>query len=81
MTDEGSKQEILSRIAQTVDAFSKLKTIWRGKDIVLSSKVKMMRYLVISIMLYWCKTWIISAELERKVQASGYLQQGSFQQS
>ena len=30
VTDEGSKQEILSRIAQTVGALTKLKTIIRG---------------------------------------------------
>ena len=51
MTDEGSKQEILSRIAQTLDALSKLKTIiWKDKTIALSSKIRMiMLSLVISI--------------------------------
>ena len=29
VTDEGSKQEILSRIAQTIGALTKLKTIWK----------------------------------------------------
>ena len=45
MTDEGSKQEILLRIAQTV------KTIQKEKNIALSSKIIMMRFLVISIFL------------------------------
>ena len=47
MTDEGSKQEFLSRIAQTIGALSKLKTIWKDKNIALSSKIIMMRSLVI----------------------------------
>ena len=67
MTDEGSKQEIMSRVAQTVDAFSKLKTIWRGKDIDRGSKIKMMHSLVMSIFRFACKTWPFTAELKRKI--------------
>ena len=70
MTDEGSKQEILFRIAQTVGSLSKLKTIWKDKNIALSSKIKMMRSLVISIFLCACETWTLTAELERKIQAT-----------
>ena len=33
VTDEGSKQEILSRIAQTIGALTKLKTIWKDKTL------------------------------------------------
>ena len=56
MTYEGSKWEILSRIAQTVGALSKLKTIWKDKNIALSSKIRMMRSLAISIFLFACET-------------------------
>ena len=52
VTDEGSKQEILSRIAQTMGALTKLKTIWKDKNIALSSKIKLMHSSVISIFLY-----------------------------
>ena len=41
MKDEGSKQEILSRIAQTVGALSKLKTTSKGKNIALTSKIRL----------------------------------------
>ena len=68
VTDEGSKQEILSRIAQTIGALTKLKTIlWKDKNITLSSKIRLMRSLVISIFLYACETWILTAELEKKI--------------
>ena len=33
VTDEGSKQEMLYRIAQTAGALTKLKTIWKDKNI------------------------------------------------
>ena len=70
VTDEGSKQEILSRIAQAIGALTKLKTIWKDKNIALSSKTRLMRSLVISIFLYACETWTLTAELERKIQAT-----------
>ena len=37
ITDEGSKPEILSRIAQTTTALTKLKPVWNDKSISLSS--------------------------------------------
>ena len=46
ISDEGSKQEILSRIAQTTAALSRLKIIWRDENISLASKVKRMRTLI-----------------------------------
>ena len=38
-TDEGSKSEILSRIAQTTAALTRLKPIWNDRSISLSSKI------------------------------------------
>ena len=70
VTDEGSKQEILSRIAQTIGASTKLKTIWKDKNIALSSKIRLMRSLVISIFLCACETWTLTAELEKKIQTA-----------
>ena len=46
ISNEGSKPEILSRIAQTTAVLSRLKTIWRDKNISRSSKVKLMRTLI-----------------------------------
>ena len=39
ITDEGSKPEILSRIAQTTAALTKLKPVWNDRSISLSSKI------------------------------------------
>ena len=38
-TDEGSKPEILSRIAQTTEALTRLKPVWNDRSISLSSKI------------------------------------------
>ena len=67
--DDGSKPEVLSRIAQATAALTKLKPIWRDNNISLGSKVKLMRSLVISIFLYACESWTLTAELEKRTQA------------
>ena len=69
ITDEGSKPEILSRIAQTTAALTRLKPVWIYKSISLSSKIRLMRSLVTSIFLYACESWTLTAELRRRIQA------------
>uniref|UniRef100_A0A671PN44 ribonuclease H n=1 Tax=Sinocyclocheilus anshuiensis TaxID=1608454 RepID=A0A671PN44_9TELE len=68
VTDEGSKPEILARIAQTIAELTKLKTIWSDRNIALNSKIRLMHSLVMSIFLYACETWTLTAELESKDQ-------------
>ena len=58
VTDQGSKPEVLSRIAQTT-ALARLKTIWSDKHISLSSKIRLMRSLVISVLLCACESWTL----------------------
>ena len=69
VSGDGSKPEVLSRIAQATAALTKLKPIWRDNNISLGSKVKLMRSLVISIFLYACESWTLTAELEKRTQA------------
>ena len=66
---EGSMPEILSRIAQTTAAPSRQKIIRRDKNILLASKVKLMWTLLLSTFLYVFGSWILTEELERRIQA------------
>ena len=68
VSDDGFKPEVLSRIAQATAALTKLKPIF-GEIISLGSKVKLMRSLVISKLLYACESWTLTAELEKRTQA------------
>ena len=68
VSDDGSKPEVLSRIEQASAALTKLKPIWRDNNISLGSKVTLMRSLVISIFLYACESWTLTAELEKRTQ-------------
>ena len=52
VSDDGSKPEVLSRIAQATAALTKLKPIWRDNNISVGSKVKLMPSLVISLFVY-----------------------------
>ena len=56
ITDESSKPEILSRIAQATAALTRLKPVWIDKSISLSSKIRLMRSLVTFIFLYACES-------------------------
>ena len=69
ISNEGSKPEILSRIAQTTATFSRLKIIWRDKNISLASKVKLMWTLILFIFLYACASYTLTAEIESWIQA------------
>ena len=66
ITDEGSKPEILSRVAQATAALTGLKPVWIDKSISLSSKIRLMR----SLLLYACESWTLTAELQRRTQAT-----------
>ena len=69
VSDDGSKPEVLSRIAKATAALTKLKPIWRDNNISLGSKAKPMRSLFFSIFLYACESWTLTAELEKRTQA------------
>ena len=69
ISNEGSAPEILSRIARTTAALSRLKIKWRDKNISLASKIKLMRTLILSTFLYGCESWTLTSEIERKIQA------------
>ena len=69
LNEEGSKTEVLARAAQTAATLAKLKPIWRDKNICLKSKLRLNHALVLSIFLYACESWTLTAELQRKIQA------------
>ena len=69
ITDEGSKPELLCRIAQATAALTRLEPIWIDKSMSLSSKIRLMHSLVTSIFLYACESWTLTAELQRRIQA------------
>ena len=69
IADEGFKPEILSRIAQTTAALTRLKPVWNDRSVSLSSKIRLTRSHATSIFLYACESWTLTAEMQRRIQA------------
>ena len=69
ITEQGSKPEILFRIAQTTAALTRLKPVLNDRSISLSSKIRLMYFLGTSIFLYACESLILTAELQRRIRA------------
>ena len=61
--------EILSRIAQTTAALTRLRPVWNDRNFSLSSKIRLMRSLITSNFLCAYESWILTAELQRRIQA------------
>ena len=68
VTDEGTKREVLTRIAQATSALTKLKTVWKDRKITSKHRIQILRSIVTSTFFYACETWTITAELERRIQ-------------
>ena len=68
VSDDGSKPGIRSRTTQATAALTKLKPIWRDNNISLRSKVKLMRFLAVSIFQCACESWTLTAVLEKRKQ-------------
>ena len=67
--NQGSKPEVLSRIWRTTTALVRLKIIWNDKHISLSSKIRLMRFLVVSVLLYAYETWTLTSDTQKKLPA------------
>ena len=61
--------EVLSRIAQTTTAMTKQKVIWIDKNIAISSKIRLMHSLVMSIFLHAREKGTFTANIEIRIQA------------
>ena len=68
VSDKGSKPEILSLIAKTTAALTRLKPVLNDSSISLSSKTHLMCSLVISTFLCAFESWTLTAELQRKYE-------------
>ena len=58
-----------SIIAQTTAALTKLRPIWNNKNIAISSKIRLLRSLVMSIFLYVFESWTLNADTEGRIRA------------
>ena len=70
LTKDGrSTIEIKTRLAIATSTMTKLNKIWSSKDISFPTKIKLYKALVLSILLYGCESWTMTAETTGRIQA------------
>jgi hypothetical protein len=67
--DGGAIKDINIRIQKARGAFSRLQKIWQSTHIHKSTKIKIFNSCVKSVLLYGCEMWLVSIEIQRKLQS------------
>ena len=71
LTSDGKcRTEIKKRIALAKASFQKMSTILKIRNISFSTKLKVLKTYVWSILLYGCETWTITAGTKKNVEAA-----------
>ena len=69
LTKDGrSTSEIKTRLAMATAAMAKLNRFWKSRSISFNTKIKLFRSLVLSILLYGCESWTMTAETTKRIQ-------------
>jgi len=64
-----SKREIIKRICQAKISFNKKRGLFTLRNISIRTRINLLKTYVWSIMLYGSKTWTISKEEQRRIEA------------
>ena len=70
-SDGSSTADIRIRLATATSAMAKLKKIWSSR-ISFTTKYRLYKSLVLSVLLYGCEAWTLLAETERRLEAFEY---------
>ncbi|KAL8601892.1 hypothetical protein ACOMHN_020627 [Nucella lapillus] len=62
-----AQQKEIRRLSLASSAMTKLDTIWKSNTISVPVKIRLYRSLI-SILLYGCESWTLTAETERRLQ-------------
>ena len=61
-----SEQDIVDCILS--NSFSKLRKVWLSKSLRKDIKIRIFNACVKSVLLYGCETWLVTNEIQRKIQ-------------
>ena len=64
-----STSDLTRRKALAWTAFWKLEKIWKSPSISIATKVKIFNSTYVTVLLYGCDSWILSADMESKINA------------
>jgi hypothetical protein len=66
--DGSSIKEIKIRLEMASAAMTQLNAIWKS-NISFHVKFKLYKSLILSILVYGCESWTLTADMERRIQA------------
>ena len=64
-----SLKEVKVRIAKSTSALSRLRKVWRDSSLSLTTKLRLLRALVLSVFLYGAESWTLNADIEKRINA------------
>jgi len=64
----GTSREVTVRIQKARGIFSKLRKVWLSKSLRKDTKIRIFNACVKSVLLYGCETWLVTNEIQRKIQ-------------
>ena len=64
----GTSREVNARIQKARGSFSKLRRPWLSKSLRKDTKIRIFNACVKSVLLYGCETWLVTKEIQRKIQ-------------
>jgi len=64
----GTSKEVNARIQKARESFSKLRKAWLSKSLRKDTKIRIFNACVKSVLLYGCETWLVTNEIQRKIQ-------------
>ena len=66
--NEGTSREDNVRIQKARGSFCKLRKVWLSKSLRKDTKNRIFNACVKSVLLYGCETWLVTNEIQRKIQ-------------
>ena len=70
MPDSGrSANEVKIRAAMAMSSSAKLDKLWKGQTISFGVKLRLLRSILISVLLYGCKSWTYNEEIVKTINA------------
>jgi hypothetical protein len=67
--DGGTRKDVETRIQKARGTFTGLRKIWMAHYINKDTKIKLFNVYVKSVLLYGCQTWLVTCEIQRKLQS------------
>jgi len=64
----GTSREVNVRTQKARGSFSKPRKVWLSKSLRKDTKIRIFNACVKSVLLYGCETWLVTNEIQRKIQ-------------